>query len=243
MCSLLPVFLFFFFLFALFLPRAVLDIPRLGCVNVHASLLPRWRGAAPIQHAILSGDNESGITLMQMNAGLDTGPVLAREAIPLTLDETATSLHDRLADLGGRVLVSSLPGILAQKITPCPQDEALACYAGKLDKAMARIDWTLSAEVIERQIRAFNPWPVSYTTTGTNENRLRVWQAEVRGGDGLPGRVSEIGADYMDVATGEGLLRLMEVQAPGGKRLPMRDYLNAHRHSVGECLGAPGPER
>jgi len=225
--------------YGLILPQRVLDTPGFGCINVHASLLPRWRGAAPIQHAILAGDAESGISIMQMDAGLDTGPVIAEDGLALGGGETGGSLHDRLAEMGGCLLVDSLPLILAGEVKPVAQDNTLATYAGKIDKGMARIDWSWAAIDIDRQIRAFNPWPVAFTHVGDSGNRLRVWKASpIEGGQGRPGEVLEVTSEAILVAAGQGGLQLLEVQAPGGKRLSVRDYLNAHMVKPGEILGS-----
>lgn len=225
--------------YGLILPQHVLDTPRLGCVNVHASILPCWRGAAPIQHAILAGDAESGISIMQMDVGLDTGPVVAERRLTLAADETGESLHDRLAALGGRLLVDTLPTILNGETAPVAQDDTHSTYAGKIDKGMAEIDWTRPAVEIDRLIRAFNPWPVAFTDRGDPEDRLRVWQARpAEGGKGRPGEILEVTPDGILVAAGKDSLWLLEVQAPGGKRLSVRDYLNANLLKPGEIFGS-----
>ena len=214
--------------YGLILPEAVLDTPRLGCVNVHASLLPRWRGAAPIHRAILAGDAETGITIMQMDAGLDTGAMWLKRAVAITPDDTGGSLHDRLALLGGEALVEALPAIVSGTGKPKPQDGALATYAAKLDKREATIDWRQSAAQIERQVRAFCPWPVAQSTL--DGGQLRIWSAvAVRSTvTGMPGRVIATHDDAFDVACGEGSLRIDRVQVAGKRAVPVADFLNAH---------------
>ena len=216
--------------YGLLLPQAVLDAPRLGCVNIHASLLPRWRGAAPIQRAILAGDEESGITIMQMEAGLDTGPMLHVLKTPILKDDTGSSLHDRLAELGARALIESLGGIAEGSLIPRPQDDELATYASKLDKAEARIDWSRSAEEIDRQVRAFNAWPVAQCDF--QGQVMRVWQSrplqEALPEDAEPGQVLAGGKSGIDVATGEGVLRILKLQMPGKRAMSAADFLNAH---------------
>ncbi|MCW5603461.1 MAG: methionyl-tRNA formyltransferase [Burkholderiales bacterium] len=200
--------------YGLIVPQAILDIPRLGGINIHASLLPRWRGAAPIQRAILTGDAETGITIMQMDAGLDTGAILLQEALPIREEDTAQSLHDRLAAMGGRLIVRAL----AQPPAPRPQDGALATYAEKVNKREARIDWTESAESIARKIRAFNPVPGAASSyAGTD---VKIWRARVEPGvSALPGTVCDVKASGVLVACGTGALRLEELQRAGGRRL------------------------
>lgn len=209
--------------YGLILPQAVLDMPRLGCVNIHASLLPRWRGAAPIQRAIEAGDAETGITLMRMEAGLDTGPMLRRLPLPILPDDTCASLHDRLAELGAAAIVDVLPG-LAQ-CTAEPQDAALATYAAKISKVDARIDWRLPAAVIARRIRAFNPAPGAWTEW--QGQPLKIWRVEgVEGVEGstLPGTL-HLMDESLRVACGEGALQILELQAAGSKRMTVAAFL------------------
>ncbi len=213
--------------YGLMLPKAVLDAPRLGCINIHASLLPRWRGAAPIQRAIEAGDRETGITLMQMDEGLDTGTMLARAETPIAAADTAAILHDRLTALGAELLMQTLPALENGTLVPQAQDDARATYARKLDKAEARIDWLQPALELDRRIRAFNPWPVAYTEY--EGQPLRIWSASVAAGEGsaAPGTVLAAGSEGIDVATGAGVLRILELQPAGSRRMPAAAFVNA----------------
>lgn len=216
--------------YGLLLPDRLLEWPRLAPVNVHASLLPRWRGASPIQHAILSGDTETGVSLVHMVTRLDAGPVYARRATPIGVAETARGLHDRLAALGAALLVDELPRLAAGTATPEAQDEALATYAPKLTKADAVLDFTRPAAVLERRVRAFDPWPVAEARFAGG-GRLRIWRAAALAQDAagaVPGTIVAAGAPGIDVATGDGLLRLERVQPPSARPMEARAYLAAH---------------
>jgi len=222
--------------YGLILPPAVLAIPRLGCVNVHASLLPRWRGAAPIQRAILAGDSETGVCLMQMEAGLDTGPVLACASCAIDADDTGSRLHDKLARQGAQLLAEHLDALERGELEPRPQDAALASYARKLEKSEARIDWSRSATELARMVRAFNSWPVAETRF--DERQLRVWEAVPLPADGsaAPGTVISATRDGIDVACGSGCLRILRLQLPGARAVPAADFINAH-FMEDVCLG------
>lgn len=214
--------------YGLILPQAVLDIPRLGCWNVHASLLPRWRGAAPIQRAIEAGDDVSGVCLMQMEKGLDTGPVLLSLATPVSDTDTGGSLHDRLAALGAEVLADGLKLVRAGlRPTPQPQPAEGVTYAHKLDKAEARLDWRQPAAVLARKVRAYNPWPVAEAELAGERLRIHAAEPLAAPADAMAGTVLAAGREGIDVACGEGALRLLTVQRDGGKPVSAADYLNA----------------
>ena len=223
--------------YGLIVPRPILGIPRLGCINIHASLLPRWRGAAPIQRAILAGDRETGVCIMQMDAGLDTGPVWSAESLAIEDDDTGGSLHDKLTVLGGQALMHALPAIMAAKSGPAPQPGEGACYASKLDKSEAMIDWNDSAEAIARRVRAFNPWPVAETLY--KDKRLRIWMARPEPGvsKAPPGSVVCGDKHGVVVATGDGLLRLLQVQMPGKRNVTAGEFANAYP-LADVCLGS-----
>jgi methionyl-tRNA formyltransferase len=214
--------------YGLILPRKVLALPRLGCWNVHASLLPRWRGAAPIQRAILAGDNESGVDLMQMEAGLDTGPVLLERRTPIERHDTGGSLHDRLSALGADVLAEGLKRVIAgETLVAHAQPEEGVTYAHKLDKAEARLDLSRTAQELEYQVRAFDPWPVAEGEIAGET--LRIWSAHAmdQAHDATPGTIVAAGREGIDIACGKNILRVTAVQRAGGKRITATDYLNA----------------
>jgi len=219
--------------YGLILPQAVLDIPKQGCLNIHASLLPRWRGAAPIQRCLEAGDPETGVTIMQMEAGLDTGPMLLVEALKVGAGETAAGLHDRLAEQGGRLIVDALQRLDSLKPVQQPVDGVT--YASKIDKAEAAIDWTQPATAIERRIRAFDPFPGCTTPLG--EATLKLWCAQLVEGSGQPGEILAVSPAGITVACGEGALRLTELQKPGGRRLASADFLAGFPLVAGQHLG------
>ncbi len=219
--------------YGLILPQVVLDTPRLGCINSHASLLPRWRGAAPIQRAVQAGDDESGVTVMQMEAGLDTGPMLLKVSTPIAPSDTGGSLHDRLAALGSQAVIQAVDALAAGTLTGEVQDDSLANYAHKLNKDEARIDWSRPAVELERLVRAFNPWPICHSTL--NGEPLKVLAATLGEGSGQPGQILAASKDGLTVACGEGALRLTRLQLPGGKPLNFADLYNSRREQF-----APG---
>lgn len=217
--------------YGLILPQAILDIPVLGCLNVHGSLLPRWRGAAPIQRAIWAGDTKSGVTIMQMDKGLDTGDILLKSAIDITPADTSASLYEKLAEIGPKTLLEALASLA--EIKPEPQNNELANYAQKLTKEEARIDWHEDALQLERNIRAFNPWPVCYFEV--QDKPVKIWQASVSEAAGEPGTILTADKQGILVATGKGSLRLENIQLPGKKAMSAAEVLNARREQF-----APG---
>lgn len=223
--------------YGLLLPEPVLRTPRLGCVNIHASLLPRWRGAAPIQRAILAGDQTTGVTIMQMDAGLDTGPMLLERTAPIGDHDTAAMLHDRLSALGAETLLEALGGLASGTLSARPQPSDGVTYAAKLRKEEALLDWTRSAVELDRQVRAFNPWPIAETRWEARQ--LRIWEATPvqTATDAPPGTIVAANAQGVDVSTGGGLLRLLRLQLPGRKPLSAAEFVNAHR-VAGAVLGA-----
>jgi methionyl-tRNA formyltransferase len=226
--------------YGLILPAWVLTHPRLGCLNIHGSLLPRWRGAAPIHRAIEAGDAQTGIAIMQMDEGLDTGAVIAQHAEPIRSEDTTAALHDRLAALGGRLMVSVLQQAeRGEVLTAQAQPAEGVCYAHKIEKAESAIDWTLPAAQIERRVRAFDPFPgASFQWQGES---VKLWQAHAvaEAGDAAPGTVLHAAADRLVVACGQGALQLVQVQRPGGKRQPVSALLQARPGDVGAVLSGP----
>ena len=218
--------------YGLILPQAVLDIPRYGGVNVHASLLPRWRGAAPIQRALLAGELETGVSIMQMDAGLDTGPVLLCESIPILADDTAGSLHDRLAALGGRLVVQALNALEAGRLSPIPQGTEGVSYAAKLDKRESSVDWRVSALAVCRRVRALNPSPGAIARLRSVD--LKIWRCTPAPGQGAPGEVLRADAGGLFVACGEGAVSVTELQRSGGKRLTATEFQRGFQISAGD---------
>ena len=228
--------------YGIILPPEVLDIPTFGCINIHASLLPRWRGAAPIQRAIQAGDKETGITIMQMEAGLDTGPALLSRKTAITDRDTSTTLHDRLAGLGGEAIVETLDKLT--ELTPVPQDNTLATYAHRLSKAEGSIDWTLPATEIQRTIRAFTPWPGCFGRV--NGNTVKIHQATVIAKEDssatsiIPGTITECAATGIQVVCGKDSLRITHLQLPGAKAMSVKDFVNGNQHQLlrNQCFEA-----
>jgi methionyl-tRNA formyltransferase len=216
--------------YGLILPPAVLALPRLGCVNIHGSLLPRWRGAAPIQRAILAGDAETGVTIMQLDEGLDTGPMLLERRRPIHSHDTAGDLHDALSELGAAALAEAVEGLAAGTLKSRPQPADGATYAPKIEKSEARIDWSASASALDRQVRAFNPWPMAETSfAGESLKMLRARVAEQPASDAAPGTVLGIADDGLRVVCGDGVLAVRELQRAGKRPVSARDFANAVR--------------
>lgn len=222
--------------YGLILPQAVLEIPARGCLNIHASLLPRWRGAAPIQRAIEAGDAESGITIMQMDAGLDTGDMLSVYPVPIDARETGATLHDKLAHTGARAIVETLADL--DRLVRQKQPEAGVCYAHKLSKQEATLDWSLPAADLARRIRAFNPVPGAVTLL--EGASLKLWMAEAEAGSGVPGVILSASADGVRVGCGEGVLCITELQAAGARRMTARDFCAGRPALAGLRLGTAG---
>jgi methionyl-tRNA formyltransferase len=222
--------------YGLILPQWVLDAPRLGCLNIHASLLPRWRGAAPIHRAIEAGDAETGVTIMQMDAGLDTGDMLLRESLPIG-DDTTARLHDRLAALGGRMIVDALRQAGAGALHAEPQPSEGVTYAHKVEKAEAQVDWTLDAAAIVRRIRAFDPFPGA--SSALDGETVKLWAAEAQAGSPTeaPGAVLAVTPSGISVAARDSIVKLTELQRAGGKRLPVADFLRGFEVKAGQVLG------
>lgn len=218
--------------YGLLLPASILAIPKYGCINIHPSLLPRWRGAAPIPRTIEAGDSETGVTIMQMDQGLDTGPILLQRHDSVSESETAETLHDRLAALGAKALIEALDLIASNKINPVQQDHSKATYAHKITKGEALIDWMQPAIQLERKIRAFNPWPIAYTTF--KGERVRIFQAKAKAAshNKAPRTIIRASGEGIDIAAKEGILRLQKMQLPGGKLLTAQDFYNAHHQSL-----------
>jgi len=221
------------------LPATVLELPRLGCVNVHASLLPRYRGAAPIQWALLNGESETGVTIMQMDAGLDTGPILAQRATPIRPEDTAETLHDRLAQMGAELLVETLPGLVSGTVQPRPQPAEGVSYAPKIQKDDGRIDWQLPARLIANRLRAFTPWPGAFTPLPARPQprRLLLWQAQVVPQCGPPGAILQADKAGLVVACGQDALRIVTLQLEGGRRMTAQEFLAGHTLRPGDKLG------
>lgn len=215
--------------FGQLLPKSILDIPPLGCINIHASLLPKYRGAAPIQYAVINGEEESGITTMMMAEKLDTGDMLDQERVRLSEDETGGSLHDKLSEIGGRLILKTLKKLSEGTAERIPQDEEKSCYVGMIKKSMGDIDWTMDAASIERLIRGLNPWPSAYTTW--NGKTVKLWKAAVveKEYEGLCGQVVEAGKDFLVVKTGRGGLSIEELQLPGKKRMDIDAFLRGYQ--------------
>lgn len=230
--------------YGLILPAEMLCAPRLGCLNVHASLLPRWRGAAPIQHALLAGDDESGVTIMQMEEGLDTGPILLQRSIPITPTMTAAELHDRLAELGARLLIDALSGLAAKRLVARPQPDRGATYAPKLTREEGRLDWRRPAVELERQVRALSPWPGAFAEVphARGRERLKVLTAQAGIGNGrcVPGTLID---DFLRVCCGEGSLRLLRVQRPGRGVMEAEAFLRGFPLPRGARLPSPEGDR
>jgi len=236
--------------YGLILPAAVLQLPRFGCLNIHASLLPRWRGAAPIQRAVEAGDAETGITIMQMDEGLDTGPMLLAQATPITGEDTGGSVHDRLAGIGAQLIVQALARLESGALRPVPQPEQGVTYAAKIEKSQMAIDWREPAARVADRIRAFDPFPGCTARLARLPEPLKIWRARplaaaevAAAGPSAPGTVIRRSGDELVVACGEGALSLQELQKPGGRRLPVREFLSGFPVAAGERFSCAGEEK
>ena len=225
--------------FGQILSRQILEMPRFGCVNIHASLLPKYRGAAPINQCIIDGEKETGITIMQMDAGVDTGDILAQKKVIIEDKETAATLFDKLAQAGAKLIVETLPLIEKGEVTPVRQDESLASHVKMMDKSMGKIDWMQDAVCIERLVRGLNPWPSAYTF-GQNKS-VKIWRSDAlegdAGSDAQPGTIVSVTKDFFDVACGKGILRIYELQLEGKKRMDTKSFLLGNQWKAGMILG------
>lgn len=239
-----PADIFVIAAFGQILSEEILNMPIFGCINIHASLLPAYRGAAPIQWAILNGEKETGVTIMQMEKGLDTGDMLLKSVVPITPKETGESLHDKLMEAGAKLVVEALSKIEKKEVTPEEQDDALASYAARLTKSMGEIDWNKEGEGIERLVRGLNSWPSAYTYY--RGKTLKIWEADVieeeaeGSGELRPGCVAGVEKDYFDVCTGKGLLRIRVLQLEGKRRMTVREFLAGYEVAPGMLLGRKG---
>ena len=231
-----PADLFVVAAFGQILSQEILDLPPFGCINIHASLLPKYRGAAPIQWAVINGETKSGVTIQQMEKGLDTGDILLKREIPVEPKETGESLYGKLMALGAELVVEALPLIESGKITPQKQDDSASSYAPRLTKEMGCIDWSKDAHELERLVRGLNSWPSAYTKW--KGKTLKIWEADVVQGQGnSPGRVEQVGKDFLDVACGEGILRIYSLQLEGKKRMAVKDFLLGNEVDAGMVMG------
>lgn len=232
-----PADIFVIAAFGQLLSEEILAMPPFGCVNIHASLLPSYRGAAPIQWAILNGEKETGVTIMQMEKGLDTGDMLLKKAIPIEPKETGESLHDKLMEVGAELIVEALPLIESGKIIPEKQEDSKSSYASRLNKEMGHIDWNKDAEELERLVRGLNSWPSAYTSY--RGKTLKIWEADVSGEQSgkLPGEITQVGKDFVDVACGRDTLRIYSLQLEGKKRMAVKDFLLGYEIKQGMMLG------
>jgi methionyl-tRNA formyltransferase len=224
--------------FGQILPQAILDLPQFGCLNVHMSLLPKYRGASPIQSAILNGETESGVTIMKMDAGLDTGPILSQRRTPILLEDNSQTLHNRLAQLGADLLVETIPNYAAGKILPKPQPTEGVSYAAKIKKEDGRIDWNEAAEKILNRLRAFTPWPGVFTflKTETRPQLLKIWKAEMVERSGKVGEILDADKNGIVIACGKNALRILELQREGGRRMSAQEFLAGHFLKAGEKI-------